>query len=293
MMKEELLDLLYDYSSKGKLADKEYIEKFIAIVKKYKSLGNYLIGPYYLPYSTQNIDTLATYSFSIRKIQIFYKKIEETIKSDKFCDFMIPEKEKVFYKNVKLSQILLHELEHVNQAKIIEENDNLESRILRLTGVGKSSEIVAIILKKMGYNDNKIESVLDDKKSIYHKYYEFAPHERLAEIKSHEQLTSITSEIGDLVPNVNKLEEIYAIKSMLKGYRIDNFLISPTVLYLIKQGEIGALKRFEWYGRNDYETLCKSKQLYDLEDRVRLGLPIDQKEYNAISKRLNKLVSRL
>ena len=106
MMKEELLDLLYDYSSKGKLADKEYIEKFIAIVKKYKSLGNYLIGPYYLPYSTQNIDTLATYSFSIRKIQIFYKKIEETIKSDKFCDFMIPEKEKVFYKNVKLSQIL-------------------------------------------------------------------------------------------------------------------------------------------------------------------------------------------
>ena len=292
-MKEELLDLLYEYSIKGKLADKDYIDKFILIVSKYKSFNDYLIGPDYIPYSTANKDTLATYSFSIKKIQIFYKKIEEVLANDKLCDVMIPEKEKIFYKNVKISQILLHELEHVNQTKIIEEKNNLEARILRLTGVGKSSEIFAVILRKMGYNTSSIESLLDNKKNIYHKYYDYAPHERLAEIKSHEQLTSITSKISDVVPTINKIEEIYSIKNMLKGYKIDNILISPTVLYLVKQGEIGALKRFEWYGKNDYETLHNSKKLYDLEDRVRLGLPIDQKEYNTINKRLNKLVSRL
>ena len=41
--------------------------------------------------------------------------------------------ENAFYAKIQISQIILHELEHANQRKIIDNEDSLESQILRLS----------------------------------------------------------------------------------------------------------------------------------------------------------------
>lgn len=292
-MKEELLKLLYNYSVNGIIADKYYIEKFIKIVNHYKKLDNYL-DSFELNYSLEEKkNIISAYSFCMKRIIVYFNKLQYAIKNNNTSKYLIPKNEDIFLKNVMISQMLLHELEHANQAKIMDEHNNIESQILRLTGVGKSTEYVAIKLQKKGYNLNKIKELINNKILIYNKYYDFAPHERLSEIKSYETLYSITSMIKDIVPNVNKIQEIGALNNMLKGFTLNKELISPTILYLKMQGEEKELEKFNWYDSSLTESIKKAKRYYSLEDRIRLGLPIDEIEHYQVKKRLNRLVLSL
>lgn len=280
-MEGELLSLLCDYSNKGLIADRNYIVKFIEIVSYYSKLHENVKSVVFEPVGEKK-ETLASYSFDEKKIYYFYKTVEEQIDNNPYQRF-IPKNEFVFYKNSIISSLLLHELEHVKQFKMILENNDLESEILRLSRKDN------LLLCDQKIADEKKQEA----KYIYDKYYYFSPEERLAEIRAHINMNNIIFPIKNFVPNVLKMEEILAYKNMLKGYKLNSTLISPTIYYLSLKGKSNELEKFDWYDSSLKKSIKKSKARYDLNSRLQLGLPIEEKEFNSVQKQLNKLVKHL
>ena len=292
-MEEKLLELLYNYSKNNKLADIDFIVKVVSIVTNYKRLNDYVKKIEYNSYNKFDNSSLLGYNFDERKIIIYDEKLNIYLNQVKANDVFIPNKEKLFYKNVEVLEALLHELEHANQSKIMENEKTEEAEILKLVGVGKSRELISMELKKIGLSKKLIENLLNNKMKIYYKYYDFAPHERLAEINSHQKMSEILSPIKNFVPNIYKLENTLVLKNKLKGYTFNHKLISPTVLYLKEQGEENNLRNFCWYDIEDNKCLELSKRFYNSEKRIRLGLPIDNYEYNNLNNEYTKFVKSL
>lgn len=292
-MNEEILRLIYNYSSNGKIADNYFIEKIVNIIVHYEQLNKYINKIEYIPINNFDKSSVAGYKYSEKKVIIFYKELNNYINMKKSTDVLVSQNEQLFYKNIEIVDCILHELEHAKQSKIMENDNTLESDILKLTGVGKSRELIALQLKKIGLSSISINNFLEEKLNNYYKYYDFAPHERLAEINSHSKMTDILYPIKNLVPNIYNLENILIVRSKLMGYTLNNKLISPTMLYLMGQGEENNLKKFPWYDNEWNKCLFLSKINYNKDTRIRLGLPIDNFEYSGLNRRYNKLVKSL
>ena len=289
----KILNLLFEYSNSGRLVDGRFIENFVSIILDKEKLNNYVKDIAFEPFNSQEKNSIAGYNYARKKIVIFYERLDSYINGKRVNDAYIPEKEKIFYKNIEICQMLLHELEHANQSKIIDQDNTLESDILKLIGVGKSREIIETRLKNSGISNNIINIILDNKDKVYYKYYDFAPHERLAEIKSHESIVEIISPIKNFIPCIYNLENVLILKSKMKGYTLNKELISPTIYYLKNQGEENNLNKFLWYDKDEHKCLLLSKKLYKKERRIKLGLPIDRFEHFNLNCNLEKAVRRL
>lgn len=292
-MNEQILKLIYDYSNNGKLADKNFIEQIVKIVCEYENISKYIKNIEFKPINSQDNSSIAGYNYKEKKIILFYEQLNKYLNTKKSSDVFISSSEKIFYKNVEIVDSILHELEHAKQSKVMETESNLESSILKITGVGKSRELFEAQLRKMGYGNALVNIFLEEKMKNYYKYYNFAPHERLAEINAHSKMADIIYPIKNFIPNIYKLENIFIVRNKLKGYTLDNKLISPTVYYLRNQNEEVNLNKFSWYDKNEDKCLVLSKNLYNTEKRINLGLPIDSIEYSRLNRDYNKLVKSL
>lgn len=284
-MKEELLKLYYDYSINGLIADRKYVVKFVEIVCNYAQLNQYLESIAFINVNKISPNTLSSYNCDTKQMLYYIGRIDDIIQNYYGYDVLIPEEERIFYKNAFISSLLLHELEHVSQYKSILEKNDIEASILKLSRLIKYNLEQG---KSVDFND-----LMDNSIYIYNEYYEFSPEERLAEIRSHRNMSSIISPIKNIIPNVKKIEDILTLNNELKGYKKDSKLISPTIFYLHLQGKKEDLQKFEWYDESLKESLKKSKRIYDLDSRIDLGLPIEQSEFNHLQRNLNKMVKSL
>lgn len=284
-MKEELLKLYYDYSINGLIADKKYVVKFVEIVCNYAQLNQYLESIAFINVNKISPNTLSSYNCDTKQMLYYIGRIDDIIQNYYGYDVLIPEEERIFYKNAFISSLLLHELEHVSQYKSILEKNDIEASILKLSRLIKYNLEQG---KSVNFNDLMEYSIY-----IYNEYYEFSPEERLAEIRSHRNMSSIISPIKNIVPNVKKLEEILLLKNKLIGYKHNSKLISPTIYYLHLLGRKEDLKKFEWYDVSLQEATKKAQRLFDLDSRIELGLPIEKKEFNHMQKELKKMVKSL
>lgn len=292
-MKEELLKLIYDYSKNNKIVDKDYIYKVVCLFLNNYDLGSYVKYIRYKKYSKDNKDNIAGYSYRERTIYIFTEKFQEEILRKSYLSNIVSNNQKIFLKNVELTHLILHELEHAIQAKIMTEKTNTESEILKLCGITKSHEIITMRLQKIGLNQNLINEILKNKLKMYYEYYLFAPPERLADINAHEKMIEILSPLKNYVPKIYNGEIIKMNQTMLKGYKEESRLITPTELFLIKQGEEDNLQNFDWYDKSKFVALKKSKRNYDIIQRLKLGLPIDEDEYKNEDEKTKRLLFRL
>lgn len=282
-MNEELLKLYYDYSINGKIADKDYIVKFISIISNYFNFSKYLTSILFVS-SEDNTDNkvLASYDLNIKKIIYYSDIVDEIVKNNYGYERLVSKKEQIFYKNAIISTILLHELEHISQIKNMLEASNIESDILRLSRLVKTGD-------NETYNRNKMNESIQ----TYNMFYEFAPEERLAEINAHTDMYRIIEPIKNLVPNVVKTEEILALKNRLKGYKYESKLISPTIFYLHSLGKKKDLEKRPWYDVSLKVATKKSQELFELDKRLELGLPINHLEYFQTERQLKRLSKKL
>ena len=202
-------------------------------------------------------------------------------------------KQFVFLKNVELTHIILHELEHVIQAKLMSEKNTTESEILKLCGISKSNEIITNRLVSLGYQKSSINNILNGKLKKYYEFYEFAPPERLADYNSHKKMIEVLDPIKLRIPQIYDGEVIKMEQILVKGFKYNNKMVSPTKLFLTEQGEEKSLNKFDWFDRNPNISLKKSKNNYSLLQRMKLGLPIEEKEYNKENKKLKRLLLKL
>ncbi len=277
---EKLLSLIYNYSINDKLVDEEYIEKFIDVVINSKLLDKYVCDLQILSSENDKLPEgcVSAYNLTDKTIYVDFNKINKYLQEADRYQALFNEDEQTFYKNSIFSQAILHELEHANQYKIMDNEESLEAKILNLSKHNlKDSEINE--LEKNGYSIKDITIYIIKRQMVYSKFYLKSPLERLAEIKSYQEMIILLSNIKKIVPNLLDFEQATKIEALLQGFDYeDGKVISPTAFYLKKMGEEQALKKFDWYDEDYYKALEKSETNYSLEDRLKYGLMIDESE---------------
>lgn len=159
----------------------------------------------------------------------------------------------MLYINLSIVQILLHEIEHANQRKIAYNDNTLEALIIRLSFL---------------INDYDNENL-----------YEYCPEERLAEIKSFEEICTMINYIKDklfILPNIIETEKL---KRELRGYHYRNGYVNiPIFDYFTLGGKEKLIDTFNLPNN--------SINKYKLNNRLKYGLIITDNEYKNSTKKL-------
>ena len=135
---ENILRIIYDKTINNKILSLKDIEKILELLVIQKCLNKYILN-----INVQQIrsNNLASYSINDKKIIIYSNIIKKMVKDIKFnlnCNDQVT---KNMYINLSILQIILHEIEHANQEKIINYN-TLESFILRISKLVKQNNQV-------------------------------------------------------------------------------------------------------------------------------------------------------
>lgn len=272
----ELIELIYNYSIKGKYVDKEFIGQLINAVVKEEKLKDYVQHYTILPYCEENKEAQAVYDSNTKTIIVYRNPLEKMLEEEEKELDLLSKIEQIFYKNVSISQIILHELEHVIQKKIEIEEETIEALLFGLDNV------LTIITLNQNLN---LKQCTEYFKQYKDRNYIYSPKERLAEINSYKKLLNALHLIEEFIPNLVRLAEAYKLCAMLLGYELDdkkNMIIYPTVHYL--QGLGIDLKIFDWYDENPKKLIKLSEKNYSLEDRIKYGLPITDLEFEKVLK---------
>lgn len=292
-MKSKLLRLIFDYSKNGKLVDKAYIEKLIELVVDSKDLGDYVKN---LAIEENGIAEtldgflLAEYRPNKKLIRVYFEALNRVLEAHDKYQVLFNGFEQIFYKNVFITQIILHELEHANQRKIVEKKDTLESNILKASLTVINEEMLFKLLSQ-GFTVEQVSRYIRAEKRLRAENYLILPDERLAEIRSHQEILSTLEPIKEYTPNLIDFEKTNVFENMLRGYSYDQGrIISPTLEYMKIRKNIDKLKEYEWYDENNQECLKKAKATFSLKKRLNYGLPIDTSEFSGLSSSL--LLSR-
>lgn len=246
-MYKRILDVVDSYSKKKRLLDDKAIEKIFSIIKYENNLGSLVNS---IKVDHINDKTAASYLIESKKIVIDPGLILTRVYDDDY-----------YAKNLQILISLFHEMEHVNQRKMINKSykptfgEETEREILKyalnfirykdksyveLTGEERS------YLEKLDIGKDKFKTKLSARQK---SYYNIDPAERLAQIKALKQakmMLSISSE-KDLY---NKVGELYQ-KELLRGYRRPIGALcfySPTYEFMRNMGfgeKIGDLHNIE------------------------------------------------
>ena len=245
------MKVIYDKTINNKILDLKDIEKILELLVIDKCLNDYILN-----INVQHIrsNNLASYSNYTKKITIYTEKIEQMVKDIKKDILNTNNFETMLYINLSILQVLLHEVEHANQQKIAYNENSLEAFIIRLS-----------FLVTNGYGK---------------KLYELCPEERMAEIKSFEEIIKLIGYINNskllVLPEILDNEKL---KRLLRGYHYSNSSVNvPIIDYFTYGNKSELLEAF------DFSTERA------LNERFKYGFPISTNEYG---NSMNKLVLSL
>lgn len=252
---ENVLKIIYDKSINNEIIDINDIEKILVLIINKKQLNNYVLNIDVQPVRSNN---LASYSNYSKKITIFSQTIELMLDNIQYNVLNINDFEKTLYKNLSLIQVILHEVEHANQEKMLYVENTFEAFIIRM----------ACTVGSFYFNN----------------LYEYCPQERLAEIKSYKELIFLTSYIKNKLDKLPLFLEMDELQRFLRGYHYKNDKISSPLITFFKQGKKEfVLESFDWYRMGSFDSFYIQ---HDLEERFYYGLPISLDEYSNSMKNL-------
>ncbi|MBQ7140438.1 MAG: hypothetical protein IJO32_02920 [Bacilli bacterium] len=247
---ENILKIIYDKSINNNIINLKDIEKILELLIIDKCLNDY-ISNINVQYIRSN--NLASYSTYTKNITVYIKKVEEMVKNIENNILISNNFEIMLYKNLSILQVLLHEIEHANQQKISYKENSLEAFIIRISSL--------------------IENDRND------KLYEYCPEERLAEIKSYEEIINLTKYLNN--NNILTLSEILdteKLKRLLRGYHYNNSSINiPIIDYF----DLGYKNKIS----NIINPIAKDEK-YSLTERFHYGFQISNDEYSISMKKL-------
>lgn len=262
-MESKLLRLIFDYSKNGKLVDKVYLEKLIDLVVNSKDISKYVQNSEIVSSGTEETMDgilLAEYRPNRKLIRIYSEAMERMLEDHDRYQELFNGIEQIFYKNVLITQIILHELEHANQRRIIEKEDTLESKVLKTSVTNIDIDLVNTLLNE-GFTIDQILYYIRREKTLREEHYLLLPDERIAEIRSHQEIVRTLESIKEYTPNLIEFEKANILENMLRGYFYNEGVItSPTLEYASASKRIDKLKSFQWFDENNQECLRKAKK---------------------------------
>lgn len=248
---ENILKIIYDKSTKSKIIDIDDIDKIV----NYLVIGNEL-NKQVSNMQIQQIrgNYLASYSPYEKTIYIYYNVIDKMLEDIDNNTIIENDFEMYLYKNISLLQIILHEIEHAKQIKIMHNENSLEAFILRLS------------------------SMVSD--STKENLYDLSPEERFAEIKSFSDIIKMILYINTKIENLHNIIATEKLQRLLKGYHFENNVVeSPLINYYVLGNKESYLKYFEWCNDKNKILYDKLYNIYSESDRLFYGMPISINEF--------------
>lgn len=253
---ENILKIIYNKALNNEILNLKDIEKILELLVIEKCLNEYILNINVQPIRSNN---LASYSNYTKKITIYTEMIEQMVKDIENNILNTNNFEIILYKNLSILQILLHEVEHANQQKIAYNDNTLEALIIRLS-----------YLVNNGYDEN---------------LYEYCPEERLAEIKSFEEIKSLIGYINKNLVSLPDIIEMEKLKRQLIGYHYkDNNINVPIIDYFTLGNKKHLLDAFDLTNNVTEE--------YTLNERFKYGFSISTDEYGTSMKKLVLFLSK-
>ena len=270
-----ILDIIYEYSIKNRLLDKNAINKILEILIKHNNLD--------ITFNVNNNPFLLrekyTYGCLDRRkhIIIYMQSIKYGIKlNDYMSDFSLENNltnfEKILRLNLFILLNILHEIEHAIQINICRNNDNstLENKLIILE---EQYKIDYESILKFKFDNDFIKSFLSKvkeynmKDKLIGEYYYISLHERLADINAYDKILQLIQIIKDEIINLYELINLMSIENKLQYYHMVN---GPTIEFF---SQIGL--------NNELLSILNEYNIDNLpfEYRFKLGLPINNYEY--------------
>ncbi len=269
-MEKEIFDIIHSYQDSNRDIDFNFIMEIIMLACKYYDINYYIQNTeirndIHRPQAQYNLTTKEIYFNldSINKVLFSLNDEFESLKYNKSFRYLYATK------------ILLHEIEHAYQHKKLEEQNDIESEILR-------AEYYP------AYDIMKNNILLRIPKIIYHKalrerYYYFSPSERLAEHGACECIEKVAFTMKD--------EQSYDIikhlkyRNILRGYNVglrNDLSCNPTKTYLEKINP--------GYDYSIIEDLASGMNQYD---RIRFGLEVDKEKLNKTAQEMELVYKKI
>lgn len=284
---DQILDILYDYSKRGKQVDYNFSKKVIEIVSKEQDLKGFLKRVKFTSIKGKEYeDCPLTYSFSFRELRVDQQKLEhfwqimlELLKSEGYLDF-----ELILATNTFSLHALLHDLEHAHQLKKAMLDNTFEQKLLAICLYSdleflKEDIFSKILMRKYGiYFNYHLFHNLKLYRQLEEQYDRLIPVERMANIYATREINMMLQKID----NVKEVEDLF-LKVLNAFYRkgYSGTCLSPTETFLEDVRNLQFLGMEEKMNQEFYHSLEEAKKS-PLEERLTLGLPITREEYQKI-----------
>ncbi len=284
-MEKDICSLVFNQLRKNKRIDTAFINEIIYIYLSHKHMEGFI---------KENVDETNLQACSNYKkgegaaIAAFDPKNKKIVYSEegiKELNYYLQRSYSPAFKSddmflllsLYVTQIILHELEHVSQFKqTTEKEDTLESKLLSST---KCSEIIYIDYP------------------FFQRNYQKDLSERLAQIRSFTTITNIIAE-EDLHNNFNVFFNNKLINEKLRGFDFNQYIYfstGPTLDYmdeLIKNGYASEDSLY-LYKKDKEKALLELYGQYSTSERVDFGLPILKQEYDQLNESKPKQLVRV
>ena len=284
-MEKDICSLVFNQLRKNKRIDTAFINEIIYIYLSHKHMEGFI---------KENVDETNLQACSNYKkgegatIAAFDPKNKKIVYSEegvKELNYYLQKSYSPAFKNddmflllsLYVTQIILHELEHVSQYKqTTEKEDTLESKLLSST---KCCEII--------YTDYP----------FFQRNYQKDLSERLAQIRSFTTITNIIAE-EDLHNNFNVFFNNKLINEKLRGFDFNQYIYfstGPTLDYmdeLIINGYASEDSLY-LYKKDKEKALLELYGQYSTSERVDFGLPILKQEYDQLNESKPKQLVRV
>lgn len=293
MLEDSLKKLVYDYSIKGKYADKKFVEQIIILFVNEKKLEDYVKNYKFEKNPTK--DCLSGYNFSDKTIFVNIKKeINHSLSRIKNEKLNNTNFERILKVNIHVVNAVIHELTHAYQyKKCLTGNSDLEKRLLELA-LERNLYVIRLNGKVDTVSDNMCNylSMLDDVRND-ECYYTSLPSERMA------NLAALKME-KDLVKGLSNSSNIlnYYDLRYLKGQQLGYGEVAPTTFVMtinnILKKEFNL--KYESVNFEENEKLCRElskKYNCSLDDKLYYGFPITEEEKLQIKEKEKILLRKL
>ncbi len=263
-MNKEIYDIVLKSSSEDKLLSKSNMEDIFEIIRDENSLKDYCNT---IKFNELKEKTLGEYRRYSKKIEVDYNKA------------ILREYSNYFESNLMLLEIIIHELEHAKQHRIIKSDVNDKYGFIEKILLESCLNIYRLNEQPAPWPDSDIkylenlgiERNVDSLKKLaklQYSLYCYAPNERMAEINSFYQLKKMLEEYGD-PENILDNIELNLNKHFIRGYKKMNDeenIIPPSYRFLTKMGFDNIIPTIENLEKQyfDYPQYNLYKMLYGL-----------------------------
>lgn len=272
-----IIDMVIEYTKKGKILDRHFIVYAINTLKQEKDLEDFVKRVKFRHFSLSK-DDIMSYVINTRCLNVFKKGINTT--KTVVDDFKITDSyERLFIINTFILKYILHELNHVAEFKASHGKKNdFESLYFRYRYFAFNE--VESLINLPHYFDNRIrdnikkhnQMVLLD--SIYGKA---SLSERLANIKAYTDILNLITSLDKDLFNSVMVYATAITDSYLAGYINDDKVSAPTTRFIYDS----AFFNIPLY----LEVKDKANELAinaPFPERLKYGLPISKEEFTSV-----------